>query len=99
MDFWDRFSEQKLPPKEAFHSKLSNAYISDDDYARTQKVWKVIDCVTLGYYHDLYNRTDVLLPADIFDTFQKSGLQQYGLDPAHYYTSSGLSWDALLKMG
>ena len=22
---------------------------------------------------------------------------QYGLDPAHYYTSPGLSWDALLK--
>ena len=24
-------------------------------------------------------------------------MEQYGLDPAHYYTSSGLSWDALLK--
>ena len=24
-------------------------------------------------------------------------LHQYGLDPAHYYTSPGLSWDALLK--
>ena len=24
-------------------------------------------------------------------------LRQYGLDPAHYYTSPGLSWDALLK--
>ena len=24
-------------------------------------------------------------------------MQQYGLDPEHYYTSPGLSWDALLK--
>ncbi|KAK3772394.1 hypothetical protein RRG08_031418 [Elysia crispata] len=24
-------------------------------------------------------------------------IKQYGLDPAHYYTSPGLSWDALLK--
>ena len=24
-------------------------------------------------------------------------LKQYGLDPAHYYTGPGLSWDALLK--
>ena len=24
-------------------------------------------------------------------------MEQYGLDPAHYYTSPGLSWDALWK--
>ena len=24
-------------------------------------------------------------------------LEQYGLDPAHYFTGPGLSWDALLK--
>ena len=29
--------------------------------------------------------------------FRKTCLRQYGLDPAHYYTSPGLSWDALLK--
>ena len=25
-------------------------------------------------------------------------MEKYGLDPAHYYTAPGLSWDALLKM-
>ena len=45
----------------------------------------------------MHNRTDVLLQADVFETFRKTSLWQYGLDPAHYYTSSGLSWDALLK--
>ena len=74
-----------------------DAHISDDDYAHAQKVWKAFDCTTLGDYHDLYNRTDVLLLADIFETFRKTCLRQYGLDPAHYYTSPGLSWDALLK--
>ena len=34
----------------------------------------------------MYVRTDVLLL-----------LKENGLDPAHYYTSPGLSWDALLK--
>jgi hypothetical protein len=29
--------------------------------------------------------------------FRKTCQAQYGLDPAHYYTSPGLSWDALLK--
>ena len=37
------------------------------------------------------------LLADVFEIFRKTCMQQYGLDPAHYYTSPGLSWDALLK--
>ena len=54
-------------------------------------------CQTLGNYTDLYCRTDVLLLADVFENFRKTSQKQYGLDPANYYTSPGLSWDALLK--
>ena len=97
MDSWDRFNEPQLPPKEAFYSKLSDEHISDEDYAHAQKVWEVFDCKTLGDYCDLYCCTDVLLLADVFETFRKTCLRQYGLDPAHYYTSPGISWDALLK--
>lgn len=43
------------------------------------------------------NRTDVLLLLDVFGAFRKTYLREYGLDPAHYYTSQGLSLDALLK--
>ena len=39
----------------------------------------------------------MLLLADVFETFQNSCLRQYGLDPAHYYTSPGLSQEFLLK--
>ena len=81
-DSWDRFTEPKLPQKEAFHSKLLDAHISDDDYAHGLKVWEFFDCTTFGDYHDLYNRTDVLLLLDIFETFRKTCLRQYGLDPA-----------------
>ncbi|KAL9987983.1 hypothetical protein ACROYT_G002373 [Oculina patagonica] len=34
---------------------------------------------------------------DVFENFRKICLEKYGLDPANYYTSPGLSWDALLK--
>ena len=97
MDSWGRFTEPQLPPKEAFYSKLSDEHISDGDYGHAQKVWETFGCRSLGDYHDLYLRTDVLLLTDVFETFRKTCLQQYGLDPAHYYTSPGLSWDALLK--
>ena len=97
MDSWDRFTEPRLPPKEAFYSKLSDEHIGEEDYSHVVRVWKMLGCTNTGDYHDLYNRTDVLLLADIFETFRKTSLRQYGLDPAHYYTSPGLSWDALLK--
>lgn len=41
--------------------------------------------------------TDVLLLADVIENFRKVCLDKYGLDPAHYYSSPGFSWDAPLK--
>ena len=45
----------------------------------------------------MYVATDVLLSADVFENFRKVCQEKYGLDPAHYYSAPGLSWDALLK--
>ena len=53
---------------------------------------------TMGKYHNLYLGSDVLLLADVFESFRKTCLQYYKLDPCHYFTSPGLSWDAMLKM-
>ena len=97
MDSWGRFSETRLPDKEKFYSKLNDEHITDDEYAHAQTVWETFECKTLGDYHDLYVKTDVALLADVFENIRNLCQEQYGLDPAHYYTSPGLSWDALLK--
>ena len=97
MDSFEKFSETSLPKKEDFYSKLNDEHITEDEYAHAKTVWETFDCKTLGDYHDLYVKTDVALLADVFENFRKLCLQQYGLDPAHYFTSPGLSWDALLK--
>ena len=97
MDSSERFEETQLPPKEDFYSKLTGASIFDSDYTHAQRVWETFGCQTLGNYTDLYCRTDVVLLADVFENFRKTSQKQYGLDPANYYTSPGLSWDALLK--
>jgi len=52
----------------------------------------------MGEYHDLCLKSDVLLLADIFEAFRKTCLDYYSLDPSHYCSSPGLSWDAMLKM-
>ena len=53
---------------------------------------------TMGDYHDLYLKTDVLSLADELVKFIKTCLDYYGLDSCHYFSSHGLSWDAMLKM-
>lgn len=47
-------------------------------------------------YTELYLKTDVLLLADIFENFRDKCIQIYVLDPAHYYTLPGYSWDCML---
>ena len=36
--------------------------------------------------------------ADIFEKFIDTCLKYYELDPCHYFSVLGLSWDAMLKM-
>ena len=98
MDSFDRFDEQTLPAKKEFYSIMNDQHILDEDYNHAQNVWKTFKLRNMGEYHDLYLKSDVLLLADIFENFRKTCLEYYRLDPCHYFTSPGLSWDAMLKM-
>ena len=40
----------------------------------------------------------MLLLADVFEKFVSESLKFYKLDPSHYFSSLGLSWDGMLKM-
>ena len=98
MDSFEKFNETELPTKEEFYSILNNEHITDEDYSHAQKVWTTFQLQTMGEYHNLYLKSDILLLADVFENFRKTCLQYYKLDPCHYFTSPGLSWDAMLKM-
>ena len=97
-DSLEKLKETTLPPKEAFYSRLNVEGISDEDYAHAQKVWKTFKMEYFKDYHELYNKVDVLLLADVFENFRNICLKNYELDPAHYYTAPGLTWDAALKI-
>ena len=98
MDSLERFKETKLPPKEAFYSKLNNEDISDEDHTHAEKVWDTFEMKNLQDYHNLYNETDVLQLADVFENFRNICMENYKLDPAYYFTAPGLAWDACLKI-
>ena len=93
-----QLKETKLPPKEAFYSKLDDKEISDKDYAHAHNIWNTFNCQTLQDYHNIYLKSDVLLLADVFENFRKNCQKNYELDPCHYYTAPGVAWDACLKL-
>ena len=96
MDSWDKFN-RSLPSIDKFYSNLNMSGISDGDYEHAGKVWKEFGIKNMGEYHDLYLRTDVILLANVFESFRRVCLDNYGLDPSHFYTTPGLAWKACLK--
>ena len=90
MDGWKKFEETSLPRKDAFYSMLNMKDISDQVYEHAQLVWNTMEKKALGCYHNTYLKTDVLLLADVFETFRSTCLKNYKLDPGHFYTTTGL---------
>ena len=109
MNSFERFNEEKLPAKKYFYSSIKDGKIGDDgkisdghidvnDYLTCKKTWDKFEMKNMGDYHDHYLQKDVLLLADVFEKFTDMCLKYYRLDPCHYFSSPGLSWDATLKM-
>ena len=98
MDSIEKFKEDKPPPQKAFFSKLTGRGITDKNYKHVWNVWNTWNMETMKDYHELYNESDALLLADVFENFRDLCLKIYGLDPVYYFTAPGLAWDACLKM-
>ena len=113
MNSFEKFNEEKLPAKKYFYSSTKDGKISDDgkipeshvsakDYLTCEKIWHKFEMKNMGDYHDHYLIKDVLLLIDVFEKFIDTSLlthvKYYGLDPCHYFSSPGLSWDAMLNV-
>ena len=109
MNSFKRFNEEKLCARKYLFSstkkvkinedgKISDGHISIKDYLTCEKIWNKFKLTNMSDYHDHYLKKDVSLLADVFEKFIKTFLKYYELDPCHYFSSPGLSWDAMLKM-
>ena len=86
-----KLDEASISAKEDFYSKLTSEGNTDEDYGHAQTVWKEINIESMKNYHNLYNLSDVLLLADIFENFRNIFMNHCGLDPAWYFTAPGLT--------
>ena len=109
MDSFKRFGEEKLPDRECFYSSVKegttgdngeklDGHINDEDYLTHKNNWNEFNMKNMGDNHDHYLKKGVSLLADVFEKFIDTCLKFYRLDPCDYFSSPGLSWDAMLKM-
>ena len=101
--------KKKLPARKYFFSSIKKGKIGDDgqisdghisvkDYLTCEKNWDKFEMKNMGDYHDHFFNKRCIILADVYEKFIDTCLKYYGLDPCHYFSSPGLSWDATLKM-
>ena len=105
VDSYKKFIYPRLPPKESFYSSIDDGkrgkgdgHISTRQYLHLKNVWKEFEFKTFRDFHNHYLRKDVSLLADVFEKFISTSLKYYNLDPCHYFSAPGLSWDAMTKV-
>ena len=88
MNSFKKFDEDKLPARKYFFSstkkgkidnngKISDGYISIEDYLLYEKMWNKFQMENMGDYHDHYLKKDVLLLADVFEELISACLKYY----------------------
>ena len=59
----------QLPAEEQFYSILNDQHVTNEEYDHARIVWKTFNIKTMTY-----TLSDVLLPADVFESFRKTCL-------------------------
>ena len=69
---------------------------TDADYAHAKRVCKDFEIKNSGEYHDFYVQSDTFLLTGVFENL-KYCLEIYELEPAKFFSTPGLGWQAALK--
>ena len=82
--------KQNYLKKEEFYSNLNAENITEAYYMHVKRVCKGFEIKYLGEYHDLHLKSDVLLLADIIESFRKMCLKCYYLDSLKFISGSDI---------
>ena len=75
MDSFEKFDKLNYQKKKIYI--LSDEHKTDDQYKYAQNVWNKFDLKTMGEYHNLHLKSDIILLADVFENFRKTCMQYY----------------------
>ena len=105
VDDYRKFNYPRVPPIDVFNSRLNsnkrgkgNGHITKEEHNHLNNLWQIFNFKIFKDFHYYYLKKDVLLLADVFEKFIKTCIKYYSLDPCHYFSAPGLSWNAMLKM-
>lgn len=96
-DSLSRLDETCLPPIEAFKDDITGAECDPEDYAHALRAWSELGCQDFRAYAARYMFLDIYLLADVFEKFRDVSLSEDGLDPVHFVSLPGLSYNACFK--
>ena len=99
-EWFDSIEKLKLPisvlMKEHFTNKLKLEKLEDEEWDYIQQMIKDLNINTFEEFHDHYLNIDVNGLADVFESFRKTSINTYKLDPCHYVGTPSFGWDAML---
>ena len=90
--------ETSLPSRDAFKNDLSGEECSEEDYSHAHRAWREFGCRTFKDYMMRYLELDVRILTDVFEAFRHLSLRQDKLDPVHFVSLPGLSFQSAFKM-
>ena len=90
MDSWKRFNELIPSEEDSYYSKLNMKGITKEDIKHVKNVCGTFKIKTLGESHDLYNKSDTALLADVLENFRDKCIEIYKIDPAYFLSAPGL---------
>ena len=98
IESFKRIFDDKLSDRREFYIFLKDEWVCEKDYKHAVNIWNMFKLKTMGDYHDRCLKTDILLLGNVLEKIICVCLKYYGLDSCHYFSSPGLSWNAMLKM-
>ena len=79
VDSLEKLEEEQLPPHEAFHSKLKNTNISQEEYSYCEEIWEKAGMRSMRDFLVWYNNLDVVPFLEALDKM-KNFWKPYGID-------------------
>jgi hypothetical protein len=101
-EWFDDIETLKLPigelKRECFDNELTLSNLNDTEWEDILYIIEKLDIKTFQEYHDFYLNIDVYGLAVVFESFRKTTLEYFKLEPCTYVGAPSLAWDAMFLM-